>query len=109
MPRLLALAVVGVAVSAPAYAQDTVEALVVTARGREERLAEAPASIAVLPLDQREVRRLEEIGTAAPGVFVIDDQDPGTNIVSIRGVSTDRLQAASIAYVVDGVAASSRP
>jgi iron complex outermembrane receptor protein len=36
-------------------------------------------------------------------VFVIDDQDPGTNIISVRGVSTDRLQAASIAYAVDGV------
>lgn len=81
----------------------TVEAVVVTALGRSERLTEAPASIAVVPLRAREVTRLDEIPAAAPGVFVIDDQDPGTNIISIRGVSTDRLQAASIAYAVDGV------
>src|SRR5690606_33585210 len=30
-------------------------------------------------------------------------QDPGTNIINVRGVSTDRLQAPSIAYVWDGV------
>jgi iron complex outermembrane receptor protein len=80
-----------------------VEAVVVTALGRDARLAEAPASLAVVPLQARDVTRLDEIPSAVPGVFVIDDQDPGTNIVSIRGVSTDRLQAASIAYAVDGV------
>jgi iron complex outermembrane receptor protein len=82
---------------------NAVETVVVTALGRTERLTEAPASLAVVPVEAREVRRLDEVPRAAPGVFVIDDQDPGTNIVSIRGVSTDRLQAASIAYAVDGV------
>lgn len=81
----------------------TVDAVVVTALGRAERLTEAAAGISVVPVEARDVRRLDEIPRAVPGVFVIDDQDPGTNIVSIRGVSTDRLQAASIAYAVDGV------
>lgn len=108
MPRLLrALALLaGAVLTRPALAQDdlsTVEEVVVTARGRAERLVETPASLTVVPLRAREVGRLDETPGAVPGVFVIDDQDPGTNIVSIRGVSTDRLQAASIAYVVDGL------
>lgn len=77
--------------------------VVVTARGRAEALRDASDAIAVVPVRAREVQRLEDLEGAAPGVFIINDQDPGTNIVSIRGVSTDRLQAPSIAYVVDGV------
>src|SRR5690606_3262886 len=46
----------------------------------------------------------EDVAARTPGVHVINDQDPGTNIISIRGVSTDRLQQASVAYVVDGLA-----
>ncbi|MDP8915670.1 MAG: TonB-dependent receptor [Pseudomonadota bacterium] len=111
MPRALAPALpAGLALipllGSTAWAQEgpnTVEQVVVTARGRAERLAETPASLAVLPVETREIQRLDEIPAAAPGVFVIDDQDPGTNIISVRGVSTDRLQAASIAYVVDGL------
>lgn len=104
----LGLAAIATAVSAqepaPSDAEPaTVEAVVVTALGRAERLADTPASLTVVPLAAREVTRLDEIPAAVPGVFVIDDQDPGTNIISIRGVSTDRLQAASIAYAVDGV------
>jgi outer membrane receptor protein involved in Fe transport len=109
MPRLLLSRACGVALAAAATAasaQDAsplVDEVVVTARGRAERLAESPAVVALAPLRAREVQRLDDLTNAVPGVFVIDDQDPGTNIVSIRGVSTDRLQAASIAYVVDGV------
>jgi iron complex outermembrane receptor protein len=93
------------ALSAPgaASAQAYVEEIVVTARGREEALRDAPDAIAVVPVRARDVQRLEDVQEASPGVFVMNDQDPGTNIVTIRGVSTDRLQAASIAYVVDGV------
>jgi iron complex outermembrane receptor protein len=79
-----------------------VQEVVVTARGRQEALRDTPEAIAVVPLRAREVERLDDVANAVPGVFVMDDQDPGTNIVTIRGVSTDRLQAASIAYVVDG-------
>ena len=115
MTRLLCAVAAGASLAAGAstsFAQpasadsedpNAVEAVIVTALGRTERLAEAPASIAVVPVEGREVRRLDEVPRAVPGVFVIDDQDPGTNIVSMRGVSTDRLQAASIAYAVDGV------
>ena len=108
MPRpsrgpVCALAALAGASAAAAQEAPTVEAVVVTARGRAERLAEAPAVVAVASLEARGVQRLDDLANAVPGVFVIDDQDPGTNIASIRGVSTDRLQAASIAYVVDGV------
>ncbi len=106
MHRTLAGAVALAALGGPgaAAAQEaTVEEVVVTARGRAEAVRDAPDAIAVVPLRARKVERLDDLANAVPGVFVIDDQDPGTNIVTIRGVSTDRLQAASIAYVVDGV------
>lgn len=112
LPCALAAAPVAWALATTVCAQEAataseeealVQEVVVTALGRRDRLAEVPASLAVAPLQARDVTRLDELPAAVPGVFVIDDQDPGTNIVSIRGVSTDRLQAASIAYAVDGV------
>jgi outer membrane receptor protein involved in Fe transport len=100
---LLGVAPPALAAAQGATERNTIEEVVVTARGREERLQNAPDAITVVPLQAREVERLDDLANAVPGVFVIDDQDPGTNIITVRGVSTDRLQAASIAYVVDGV------
>lgn len=102
-PLLLGVFLPSMAAAQGATERNLIEEVVVTARGREERLRDAPDAISVVPLQAREVERLDDLANAVPGVFVIDDQDPGTNIITIRGVSTDRLQAASIAYVVDGV------
>jgi iron complex outermembrane receptor protein len=99
---LLSVAVVG-----PAMADDTrIEEIVVTARGRPENLLRVPDSIAVMNRDdlaKHQVTNFEDVTMYTPGVFVINDQDPGTNIITIRGISTDRLQQASVAYVVDGL------
>ncbi len=90
--------------SAPVWAE--IEEITVTAQGRAESLAEAAASIAVFAADDVSAKRLhsvEDIAAATPGVYVINDQDLGTNIITIRGVSTDRLQAPSVAFIIDGV------
>lgn len=107
----LALAGSG-AVSAAAHAEeagaraDGAE-IIVTARGREEALIAVPDTITVFDrqdIEARKMQTVDDIIAATPGVFIINDQDPGTNLISIRGVSTNRNQSPSIAYIVDGLA-----
>ena len=101
------LAPVLLATTALAQPQSPIEEILVTARGRIENLARVPDSISVYgraELEKHQVVNFEDIAAYTPGVFVINDQDPGTNIITIRGISTDRLQQASVAYVVDGLA-----
>jgi iron complex outermembrane receptor protein len=72
---------------------------------RRQRLSTPSAgqSLGAEALKERGVTSLDALTIAAPGLHMINDQDPGTNIVSLRGVTTDRLQQAAIAYVIDGV------
>lgn len=83
-----------------------IEEVVVTARGRSENLLDIPDTVTTFSgsqIEQLGIESMEDVVAHTPGVFLINDQDPGTNIVTIRGVTTNRLQQASIAYVVDGV------
>jgi iron complex outermembrane recepter protein len=74
---------------------------IIVVRGRTEwRNAMPGAASAIRP---ENITTLDQLATAAPGVWLINDQDPGTNILSIRGATTDRLQQASVAVVLDGV------
>ena len=98
-----------VALAAPAYvqAQDgQIEEIVVTARKRVENLQDVPDSISAFSASQIQERRIDRIADAlalTPGVHMISDQDAGTNIITVRGIGTNRNLPASIAYVVDGV------
>jgi iron complex outermembrane receptor protein len=81
--------------------------ITVTARGREEAAIAVPDSVTVFgPADiiARKLTTIDDIIAATPGIFLINDQDPGTNLISIRGVSTNRNQSPSIAMIVDGLA-----
>jgi len=81
--------------------------ITVTARGRREAEIAVPDTIAVYtPLDiaARRLTTIDDFIAATPGIFMIHDQDPGTNLISVRGVSTNRNQSPSIAYIVDGLA-----
>ena len=90
-----------------AEAEAAAHDIIVTARGRAEALGSVPDTITAFDREDIAARRLQtvdDIVAATPGVFIINDQDPGTNLISIRGVSTNRNQSPSIAYVVDGMA-----
>ncbi|HKX55986.1 MAG TPA: TonB-dependent receptor [Xanthomonadales bacterium] len=94
--------------SRPVLAQSemAIEEVVVTARKREENLQEVPDSITAFSAQQIEERRIEVLDDAVnytPNMHIVNDQDAATNIVTIRGIGTNRNLAASIAYVVDGV------
>jgi iron complex outermembrane recepter protein len=88
------------------FAQPADEILI-TARGRAETRLRVPDSVTVLApsdLAAQKLRTIDDVIAAVPGVYIINDQDPGTNIITMRGVSTNRNQVPSIAYVVDGLA-----
>jgi iron complex outermembrane recepter protein len=74
---------------------------VIIVRGKVESALPVPASIVAVSTEG--VLSADDIATAVPGVWMVNDQDPGTNILSIRGATTDRLQQASVAFVLDGV------
>ena len=111
-PLRLALATATLAALAPlANAQqapdaDAIEEVLVTARKRLENLQEVPDSITAFSAAQIEEKRLDRISDAialTPNVHMIEDQDAATNIITVRGIGTNRNLAAAVAYVVDGV------
>ena len=66
------------------------ENVVVTAQKRAETLVQVPASVAVLPGDTLEQRRVENLQDLAPlvsGLTVIS-AEPGTTRISLRGINT---------------------
>jgi iron complex outermembrane recepter protein len=73
----------------------------VVVRGKREIALSVPASIVRVNPDR--IATIDDVATAVPGVWMVNDQDPGTNILSIRGATTDRLQQASVAFVLDSV------
>jgi iron complex outermembrane recepter protein len=73
----------------------------VIVRGRREISLTLPAAVTRVNVER--VATIDDVATAVPGVWLVNDQDPGTNILSIRGSTTDRLQQASVAFVLDGV------
>ncbi len=79
---------------------------VLTVLGHRQEVANIPASVVVLDprrIEDRRVQTIDDLAPLVPGLFVINDQDPGTNIVNLRGVTTDRLQQPAVAYVLNGV------
>ncbi|MFZ4070792.1 MAG: TonB-dependent receptor [Caulobacterales bacterium] len=73
---------------------------IVIVRGEPRRRASSPVSATVIVDPQ--TAAIDDLVTAVPGLSMINDQDPGANIIALRGVTSDRLQQAAIAYVVDG-------
>jgi iron complex outermembrane recepter protein len=79
------------------------ESIIVTARGRDELVGRVPDTITLFNAELKS-RRMEDANTilnAAPGVFFVSDTDPGTNVISIRGISTNRGQDPSVAVIFD--------
>ena len=111
--HLLGLVCVGILTVAPhdGRAQDREEAsaleeVVVTARKREEKLQDVPDSITAIgatEVAERRIDGIDDVNGITPNFHVLQDQDPATNIISVRGIGTSRLLAAAVAFAVDGV------
>jgi len=93
--------------SCPATAaDDALEEIVVTARKRAENLQTVPDSVTAFSTAEITERRLTQINdflALTPNVHLVNDQDPATNIISIRGIGSNRNEAAAVAFAVDGV------
>lgn len=105
---LLLLAATCLTPSYKVIAQEStaLEEIVVTARKRAENLQDIPDSITAFSARQIEERRLDSIDKfleLTPNVHIVNDQDTSTNIITVRGIGTNRNLAASVAFVVDGV------
>ncbi|MBU6372021.1 MAG: TonB-dependent receptor [Alphaproteobacteria bacterium] len=75
--------------------------------GRPSSAFDAPGAVVRLSgdaLSGQGVTTLDDLAPVVAGLHLINDQDPGTNILSLRGATTDRLQAAAVAFLVDGAA-----
>lgn len=96
------------AMAAPSFAlaaSQPVTAETIVVRGRAEAVLAAP--VAATRLDGAVIadigpRAIDDVVARVPGVHMINDQDPGTNIIGLRGVTTDRLQQPAIVLIRDG-------
>jgi iron complex outermembrane receptor protein len=108
---LIAVPLGAVAATTPAPtpatdAADRIEEIVVTARKREENLQSVPDTITAFSermIEERRIARISDALLVTPGVHMVSDQDAGTNIITVRGIGTNRNLPASVAFVVDGV------
>lgn len=108
----------------PAWAQDAMSAptaaakendqqleeIVVTARKREESLNEVPISVTALTsttIERAGVSSIEKLNMLVTSFTQVPAQDPGTNIITIRGITQVRFGEPPVALVIDGVQASS--
>jgi iron complex outermembrane receptor protein len=82
------------------------EDVVVTARGRSERLLDVP--IAVTAFDAQAIKdaKIDQVGDfigLTPNVTIAQSESSGLSAISIRGVTQVRNSEAPVAVVVDGV------
>jgi iron complex outermembrane recepter protein len=89
-----------------AQGQTTLDDIIVTSLGRDQQLRHVPDTITLIDADalrHQHLTTLDDIIAVTPGVFIIaNDQDFGTNLISVRGISTNRGQEPSVAFVLDG-------
>lgn len=86
------------------------EEIVVTSRKREESLIEVPVAITAVTsktIERAGVTSVEDVGKLVPSFIQKPSQDPGTNVITVRGVTQVRFSEPPIALVIDGVQASS--
>ena len=103
---LLAIVILAPAVAAEPPAPEALEEIIVTARKRAENLQDVPDSITAFSaraIEERRINRISDALLLTPGVHMVSDQDAGTNIITVRGIGTNRNLPASVAFVVDGV------
>lgn len=89
---------------------DRIDTIVVTARKREESLNDIPLAVSAFTSEHIEragIDDIEDLTTLVPAFSQVPAQDPGTNIITIRGITQVRFGEPPVALVVDGVQASS--
>ena len=91
---------------APAFADEQIETVVVTARQRSEDIHAVPSQDTAFTADQIAAKGIEspsDFLNAVPSVTFVATQNAGTSFVVIRGISQARNSEPSAAVVIDGV------
>lgn len=101
--------------AAPSFAQqvpssaqkdDTLQEIIVTARGRAEQLKDVPISESALTQQQIEDAHIREVGdfiNLTPNITIVQAQNAGYSAITIRGITQVRNSESPVAVVVDGV------
>lgn len=101
------LAIMVVTVPNTSFAQEgALEEIVVTARQREEKLQDVPATITAFTegdIERAGIERAEDFIALTPGVSIVDAAEVGDAQVSIRGINGSRDAEANFAFIVDGI------
>jgi iron complex outermembrane recepter protein len=84
----------------------TNEDIVVTARGRAERLQDVPIAVSAFDAETIKDAKIDRVGdfiNLTPNVTIAQSESSGFSAISIRGVTQVRNSEAPVAVVVDGV------
>ncbi len=105
---MLRILIAGMAavMAANAYAEATLEEILVTARKRAENVQEVPIAISAFSAQDVEdagIQRPVDFIDLIPNVTIVDTANIGDTQVSIRGIVSTRDAESTFAYVVDGV------
>ncbi len=87
-----------------------IEEVVVTARKREESLMNIPDAITVFSdavIETANISSIRDFADLTPNLTIIDQLRPGTQTVTIRGMTTVQNGELPLAFIVDGVNAPS--
>jgi iron complex outermembrane recepter protein len=90
----------------PAFAEDQIETVVVTARQRSENIQKVPAQVTAFTSEQilaKGIKSPADFLSAVPNVTFIPTQNAGTSFIVMRGIGQARNSEPSAAIVVDGV------
>ncbi|MBU2883468.1 TonB-dependent receptor [Psychrosphaera sp. B3R10] len=112
----LLAASVSFSISTPALAQgqetsaeQDIEKITVTARGRVETIQSVPDSITAISgntIENANIKNFSDIANLTPNLGQLDNFRPGLSRITIRGLVTPQVGDPPIAYVVDGITAS---
>ena len=92
--------------AAPAFADDAIETVVVTARQRSEDIHDLPAqdtAFTAADILAKGITTPADFLNSVPNVTFIPTQNAGTSFIVMRGISQARNSEPSAAIVVDGV------
>ena len=90
-------------------ADDDIEKIVVTARGRVETIQNVPDSVTAFSadmIDNARITSFRDVADLTPNLSALDNFRPGLARITIRGLITPQVGDPPLAFVVDGVTAS---
>ena len=85
---------------------DRLDEVLVTARRREERLLDVPDSVTALSaatIQSAHITTVKDVALRVPNFSLVEGQQPGAELLNVRGVCQARNGDPPVAVAVDGV------